>query len=113
MHVDSYAEFRAPSRPVELKPESVGAATLAEYAGGYRAREVPVQQNLSVQHGQLYMQWGGYPLLRILTPTAKDEFFFRYEYARVRFEREKGKIVRMVWQWPEGEPMMFTPIRPR
>jgi CubicO group peptidase (beta-lactamase class C family) len=101
------------SRPVVLKPQAVGAATLEEYAGGYRAREVPVPQNLSVQNGQLYMQWGSYPLLRILTPAAKDEFFFRYEYARVRFEREKGKIVRMVWQWPEGEPMTFTPIKPR
>jgi hypothetical protein len=25
------------------------------------------------------MQWGSYPLLGVLIPTAKDEFFFRYE----------------------------------
>jgi hypothetical protein len=66
-----------------------------------------------VRDGQLYVQWGRYPFLWILSPTAKDEFFFRYEYARVRFERDKGKIVRMVWQWPESEPMTFTPIKPR
>ena len=101
------------SRPVEVKPESVGAVTLEEYAGTYKAPKVPVPQNLVVRDGQLHMQWGSYPFLRILTPTAKDEFFFRYEYARVRFERDKGKIVRMVWQWPEGEPMTFIPIKPR
>lgn len=101
------------SRPVAVKPEAVGAATLEEYAGTYKAAEIPVPQNLVVRDGQLRMQWGSYPFLRILTPTAKDEFFFRYEYARVRFERDKGRILRMVWQWPEGQPMTFTPITPR
>jgi hypothetical protein len=100
------------SRPIEVKPERVDAATLKDYAGSYKAAEVPVPQYLSVRDGQLYMQWGSYPFLRILSPTGKDEFFFRYEYARVRFERDKGKIVRMVWQWPGGEPMTFTPIKP-
>jgi CubicO group peptidase (beta-lactamase class C family) len=99
------------SRPVEVKPVEVSAATLAEYAGSYKAPEVPVPQNLVVQDGQLYMQWGSYPFLRILTPTAKDEFFFRYEYARVRFERDHGKIVGMVWQWPEGKPMTFQLVK--
>jgi hypothetical protein len=99
------------SRPVEVKPVEVSAATLAEYAGSYKAPEVPVPQNLVVQDGQLYMQWGSYPFLRILTPTAKDEFFFRYEYARVRFERDHGKIAGMVWQWPEGKPMTFQLVK--
>ena len=99
------------SHPVEVKPETVGAAALAEYAGTYKAPEVPVPQNLVVQDGQLYMQWGSYPFLRILIPTAKDEFFFRYEYARVRFERDHGKIVGMVWQWAEGKPMTFQPTK--
>jgi CubicO group peptidase (beta-lactamase class C family) len=99
------------SRPVEVKPVEVSATTLAEYAGSYKAPEVPVPQNLVVQDGQLYMQWGSYPFLRILTPTAKDEFFFRYEYARVRFERDHGKIVGMVWQWPEGKPMTFQLVK--
>jgi hypothetical protein len=50
----------------------------------------------------------------MLTPTGKDEFFFRYEYAKVRFERDsKGSIVKMVWQWPEGGPLAFTPVEPR
>jgi CubicO group peptidase (beta-lactamase class C family) len=100
------------SRPVEVKPEAVDVATLEEYAGTYTAPEIPVPQNLVVRDGKLHMQWGSYPFLRILTPTAKDEFFFRYEYARVRFERDKGKIVRMVWQWPGGGPMTFTPTKP-
>ena len=99
------------SRPVEVKPLDVSATTLAEYAGTYKAPDVPVPQNLVVQDGQLYMQWGSYPFLRILTPTAKDEFFFRYEYARVRFERDHGKIVGMVWQWPEGKPMTFQLVK--
>jgi hypothetical protein len=28
---------------------------------------------------EVFMQWGSYPLLGVLIPTAKDEFFFRYE----------------------------------
>ena len=52
--------------------------------------------------------------MRILIPTAKDEFFFRYEYARVKFERdEKGNIAKMTWQWPGGEPLAFVAVRPR
>lgn len=98
------------SHPVEVKPEKVGAA-LVEYPGTSKAPEVPVPQNLVVQDGQLYRQSGSYPFLRIPAPTAKDEFFFRYEYARVRFEREQGKIVRMVWQLPESKPMAFQPTR--
>jgi CubicO group peptidase (beta-lactamase class C family) len=99
------------SRPVEVKPVEVSAASLAQYAGSYKAPEVPIPQNMVVQDGQLYMQWGSYPFLRILTPTAKDEFFFRYEYARVRFVRDHGKIVGMVWQWPEGKPMTFQLVK--
>jgi hypothetical protein len=46
------------------------------------------------------VEGGGYESFPpILIPTARDEFFFRYEYAQVRFERDEGKIVRMVWQW--------------
>ena len=64
--------------------------------------------------GKVLMQWGSYPFLRILIPTAKDEFFFRYEYARVKFERdEKGNIAKMTWQWPGGEPRTFLPVRPQ
>jgi CubicO group peptidase (beta-lactamase class C family) len=100
------------SRPVEVTPKAVAAAILEEYAGSYKAPEIPVPQNLSVRDGQLYVQWGSYPFLRILNPTAKDEFFFRYEYAQVRFEWDKGKIAKMVWQWPGGKPMTFTPIKP-
>jgi hypothetical protein len=64
--------------------------------------------------GKVFMQWGSYPFLRILIPTAKDEFFFRYEYARVKFERdEKGNIAKMTWRWPGGEPLTFLPVRPQ
>jgi len=60
------------------------------------------------------MQWGSYPFLRILTPTGNDEFFFRHEYAKVKFERDgKGSIVRMTWQWPGGEPVVFAAVRPQ
>jgi hypothetical protein len=55
------------------------------------------------------MQWGSYPFLRILTPTGKDEFFFRYEYAKLKFERDaKGSISGMTWQWPGGETVVFA-----
>jgi CubicO group peptidase (beta-lactamase class C family) len=64
------------SRPVWVKPKAVGPVALAEYAGTYKASEIPLPQNLLVQDGQLRMQRGGYPFLRVLTPTAKDEFSF-------------------------------------
>jgi CubicO group peptidase (beta-lactamase class C family) len=100
------------SRPPEVKPKGAGAAALEEYAGSYKSQSIPILQNFVVRDGQLYMQWGSYPFLRILTPTGNDEFFFRYEYAKVRFERDsKGSIARLVWQWPEGEPLAFTPIK--
>lgn len=101
------------SRPVDVKPQTLGATTLEEYAGTYKAPEIPIPQNLSVRDGHLCVQWGSYPFPRILIPTAKDEFFFRYEYAQVRFERDKAKIVRMVWHWPGGGPMTFTPTKSR
>jgi len=102
------------SQPPAVKAAAVSAKELREYAGTYRTKSIPLPQNLTVRDGQLYTQWGSYPFLRMLTPTGKDEFFFRYEYAKVRFERDsKGSIVKMVWQWPEGEPLAFTPAEPR
>jgi hypothetical protein len=57
---------------------------------------------------QLYKHWGTYPLFENPYPTGKDEFFFRYEYARVHFERDaKGNVVKSVWQWPQGDPIAF------
>ena len=102
------------SRSLQRLRAPVSAKELREYAGTYRTKSIPVPQNLIVRDGQLYTQWGSYPFLRMLTPTGKNEFFFRYEYAKVRFERDsKGSIVKMVWQWPEGELLAFTPVEPR
>ena len=102
------------SRPPEVKAAAVSEAVMREYQGAYKAETIPVPQNLTVHDGKLYMQWGRYPFLRILTPTGKDEFFFRYEYAKVEFERDgKGSITRMTWQWPQGDPIAFVPVKPR
>jgi hypothetical protein len=66
---------------------------------------VPVPQNLLLKDGQLYKHWRTYPFLRILTATGKDEFFFRYEYVRVHFERDAtGNLLKSVWQWPQRRP---------
>jgi CubicO group peptidase (beta-lactamase class C family) len=101
-----------PSRPPEVKAAAASEAALREYQGAYKAESIPVPQNIVVRDGKMFMQWGSYPFLRILTPTGKDEFFFRYEYAKVKFERDgKGSIMKMVWQWPQGEPMAFVPVR--
>jgi hypothetical protein len=100
------------SRPPEITPAAVNSDVLEQYAGEYKTQSIPVAQKLVVRDGQLCMQWGKYPFLRILTPTGKDEFFFRYEYAKVHFERGGGgNITRLVWQWPEGEPLVFTPVK--
>ena len=100
------------SRPPEAKATAVNEAALLEYQGAYKSERIPVPQNLTVHDGKLYMQWGRYPFLRILTPTGKDEFFFRYEYAQVKFERDgKGSIAKMTWQWPQGGPLAFLPVK--
>ncbi|HVH88676.1 MAG TPA: serine hydrolase [Terriglobales bacterium] len=97
------------SRPPDVKPIAVGEAALRAYQGMYKAEAIPIPQNMVVRDGKLFMQWGSYPFLRILTPTGKDEFFFRYEYAIVKFERDgKGRISKMTWQWPGGEPVAFA-----
>jgi CubicO group peptidase (beta-lactamase class C family) len=102
------------SQPPDVKPAAVSDAVLREYQGAYKAESIPVPQNLVVRDGKVFMQWGSYPFLRVLIPTAKDEFFFRYEYARVKFERdEKGNIAKMTWQWPGGEPLAFVPVGAR
>jgi hypothetical protein len=43
---------------------------------------------------------------------AKDEFFLRDEYDKVKLERDgKGGIAKMVWQWSEGKLMTFTLVK--
>jgi len=100
------------SRPPDVKPVPMNEAALREYQGTYKAGSIPIPQNIVVREGKLYMQWGNYPFLRILTPTGRGEFFFRYEYATVKFERDgKGDIVRMTWKWPGGEPVAFARVK--
>lgn len=97
------------SRPPGVKPISVGEAALLEYQATYKAKSIPIPQNIVVRNGKLFMQWGSYPFLRILTPTAKDEFFFRYEYAKVKFERDaNGSVSGMTWQWPGADVVVFA-----
>ena len=96
------------SRPPQVKPIPVGEKALRTYEAAYKAESIPIPQNIVVRDGKLFMQWGSYPFLRVLTPTGNDEFFFRYEYARVKFARDlKGSIAKMTWQWPGGEPVVF------
>lgn len=97
------------SRPPDVQPIAVGESALREYQGKYKAEAIPTPQNIVVRDGKLFMQWGGYPFLRILTPIAKDQFFFRYEYAQVIFQRDaKGSVSAMAWQWPGAEPVVFA-----
>lgn len=101
------------SRPPEVKPVPVPEKRLREYQGTYKAEGIPIPQNIVVRDGKIFMQWGSHPFLRILTATGKDEFFFRYEYASVRFERDQeGTVQKMIWKWPEGEPVAFVPVKP-
>ena len=103
-----------PSRPPDVNATVVSAAVLQQYEGSYRAETIPTLQNLLVQDGKLFMHWGQYPFLRVLTPAGKDEFFFRYEYAKVRFDRDgRGGIAKLVWQCPQGDLLTFAPLKLR
>jgi CubicO group peptidase (beta-lactamase class C family) len=101
------------SRPPEVRPSSVAEETLRGFAGSYKTESIPAPLNLVVKDGVLYQRWGNYPFARALMPTGSDAFFLRYEYASVRFERDaSGRVVRTVWQWPGGEPVVFDRVGP-
>ena len=81
---------------------------LTDYTGEYGTSALPFHQTLFLHDGKLAMRWESYPFPRDLVPTGKDEFFFRHEYATVRFTRDaKHKIVAMSWDWGSGKPMEF------
>ncbi|MGA2361489.1 MAG: serine hydrolase [Candidatus Aminicenantales bacterium] len=99
------------TRPPAVVPVELEVRKLQDYAGEYASDAIPYHQTLAVQDGTLYMRWGQFPFRRALIPTGNDEFFFRYEYATVRFGRDSsGKVVSMSWQWPEGSPMAFRKL---
>jgi hypothetical protein len=99
------------SRPPAVVPIKLPASKLADYAGEYASEAISYSQTLAVRDGKLVMRWGEFPFSRVLVPAGADEFFFRYEYAMVRFSRDlSGKVIRMSWQWPEGEPMLFRKL---
>jgi CubicO group peptidase (beta-lactamase class C family) len=96
------------SLPPDVKPVPVEAEALQAYVGSYKNESDHDPLNLTVQDGVLYMHWGHDPLLRILTPTGGDEFYFRSEYATVRFERDAtGHVTRTIWQWAQGGHLLI------
>lgn len=100
-----------PSRPPTVIPIEPSAQALEDFSGEYATDAIPYHQTLVVENGKLSMRWGTFPFPRVLIPTGRDEFFFRYEYAKVHFGRNpSGKIVSMSWQWPEGSPMAFRKL---
>jgi CubicO group peptidase (beta-lactamase class C family) len=100
-----------PSRPPTVIPIKLSTQALEAFPGEYATDAIPYHQTLAVENGKLYMRWGTFPFLRALIPIRKDEFFFRYEYAKVHFGRNSsGKIISMSWQWPEGSSMAFRKL---
>jgi hypothetical protein len=100
------------SKRPEVRPILLEASALAQYAGTYRTSSIPAPVNIFVKAGSLYQKWGEYPFARALTATGKDTFYYRSEYASIHFERDaKGIVVRTIWQWPGGEPVVFEKVR--
>jgi CubicO group peptidase (beta-lactamase class C family) len=99
------------SRPPEANPFRAAAQELKSCAGEYATDAIPYHQTLAIQSDALAMRWGEFPFWRGLTPIGKDAFFFRYEYATVRFTRDKaGNVIQMSWQWEGGDPMVFRKL---
>ena len=99
------------TRPPEENSFHASTQTLQQYQGQYESKSIPFQQNLSVDKAGLYLQWGDYPFLRILTPIGPDEFFFRFEYAKVTFSRDtEGRVIGSIWEWPDGGPVSFKKL---
>jgi len=66
---------------------------------------------LVVRDGHLWMNWAGDQLLRPLIRTGKDEFFFRAEYANVRFERNADRgAASAAWKWGDGQPLILERV---
>jgi CubicO group peptidase (beta-lactamase class C family) len=97
-----------PSSPPVTKEISSDPKTLAEYQGAYRTKNIPVPMNIELVDGRLWMHWGENVFRRPIIMTAKDEFYFRAEYARIKFERDdKMKIIQSSWFWSD-EPLVLT-----
>jgi hypothetical protein len=100
-----------PSTPPSVTEAPASVDELTAYAGTYSTASVPVPMELVVKDNRLWMHWGGDPFLRPLIRTAKDEFFFRAEYASVRFERNADRAVASTaWKWGDGQPLILKRI---
>lgn len=100
-----------PSTPPSETEAPASADELAAYAGSYSTAAVPVPMELVVRDGRLWMHWGGDPFFRPLIRTAEDEFFFRAEYASVRFQRNADRAVASAaWKWGDGQPLTLERV---
>ena len=94
------------STPPDIPSVRLDPQALADYAGTYRTSSIGYPMILSLRDGVLAIRWGEAPFMRALTPTGPDAFFYRSEYAQVRFQRDAhGKVTGTSWQWPGGEPL--------
>lgn len=68
-------------------PVSVDRNILQSYTGGYRDRII------SYENGELYYKWGKRPKSRMI-PISDCYFILEnYDYFRIRFKKEEGKVV--------------------
>ncbi len=100
-----------PSTPPSVTEAPASFEELAVYVGAYSTAAVPVPMELVVRDGHLWMNWAGDQLLRPLIRTGKDEFFFRAEYANVRFERNADRgVASAAWKWGDGQPLILERV---
>ena len=97
------------SAPPTAREIPANAGELQAYSGGYTTPSIPVPMHLVIKDNRLWMRWGEDPFLRPLIRTGKDEFFFRAEYAGVRFERNSsGTVDTVTWKWGDSGPLTLT-----
>jgi CubicO group peptidase (beta-lactamase class C family) len=98
-----------PSSPPIAKEISGDPQKLNEYEGAYSNKNIPVPINIEAKDRRLWMHWGEdvfrHPMIQIGT----DEFYFRAEYARIKFDRDdQGNITQSSWYWGDSEPLVLT-----
>lgn len=101
------------SKPQELSDVRIPAEKLADYTGEYRSEEIKIPFYIIARSGNLYLKAGVYPHLRGITPQQEeDEFFYRAEYARIGFQRNRtGQIEKMFMRFGNGDPLIFEKVR--
>jgi CubicO group peptidase (beta-lactamase class C family) len=83
-----------PSTPPAYRVTPLSRSVMRDYAGTYTCDGIGLPVVIALTDRILGLTFGEYPFKRALTPVANDTFFYRAEYATLRFARDSSGTVR-------------------